>query len=151
MKILKVLWILGFALAILALPGAMILGSTATEVLMINPHDEDMVAINRDDFSLESPDVQSDPAKVIALYGNAAGDPVKVLFVPEEKIIRPEEMPNLVLLPVDRQKGEDPLQVQMVLGIAQVTTVCSAICSSLLLGLWFLLRLRKKPAAPSGE
>ena len=116
---------------------------------MINPHDEDMVSINRDDFSLESPDVQSDPAKVIALYGNASADRVKVLFVPEEKIIRPEEMPDLVLLPVDRQKGEDPLQYQLVFRLAQVTTVCSAICSSLLLGLWFLLRSRKKPAAPS--
>ena len=53
--------------------------------------------------------------KVIELYGNDAGGLVKVLFVPKDKFRRPEEMPELLLLPVDKQKGEDPLQYQMVL------------------------------------
>ena len=149
MKILKVLWILGYALAILAYPVAGILGSGAVEVQMITPHADDIVAFYQEDFSLDSPDEQSNPERVIQIYGNAAGEPVKVLFVHDEKIIRPNEMPSLVLLPVDKQKGENVLQYQTVLFFAWYTTVCSVICSSLLLSLWFLLRSRKKTAAPT--
>ena len=146
MKILKVLWILGYGLAVLAYPVAGVLGSGAEEVQMITPYAPEMVELNR---SLVSKAELSDPDKVIRIYGNADGEPVKVLFVDPATFIRPKEMESLVLLPVDKQKGEDPLQYQMVLFFAKMTTICSVIGSSLLLGLWFLLRSRKKKAAPA--
>lgn len=149
MKLLKILWILGYGLTVLSYPVAGILGAGAVEVQMITPHAPEIVDFNKAEFGLAPPDAKKDPKRVIQIYGNATGEPVEVLFIDETQLLHPEEMKDLVLLPVDKQKGEDPVQYQMVLFFAWYTTVCSAIGSTVLLVLWCVLRSRKKAAPPA--
>lgn len=95
--------VLGFGGATLALLVAFgvdrLLGK---DVWIIAPHSPETIELNR---ALYEPD---DP--VADLYGNSLSEPVRVILPSGEQLIRPEEDPSLVLLKVNKQAGENPLQ-----------------------------------------
>ena len=96
-------FVLGFGGATLALLVAFgvdrLLGK---DVWIIAPHSPETIELNR---ALYEPD---DP--VADLYGNSLSEPVRVILPSGEQLIRPEEDPSMVLLKVDKQAGENPLQ-----------------------------------------
>jgi hypothetical protein len=102
-KLRRGLLLFGFGGGVLLLLGAAaadrLLGQ---EVLMIVPHDASTVELNR---ALYLP---GDP--VADLYGNPMTEPVRVLMPAADRLLRPEENPSLLLLQVDKQLGENPLQ-----------------------------------------
>ena len=75
-------------------------------VTMIVPHDVSIVETNRSMFMAGDP--------VVEIYGNSIGKQVRVVVNDEKKIIRPVEDSTLRLLPVDKQKGENPIQEQSI-------------------------------------
>jgi hypothetical protein len=76
------------------------------EVRLISPHDTSTVEVNR---ALHLP---GDP--VAEIYGNALSSPVRVIAPDPGRIVRPDEDPSVVLLAVDKQRGENPLQARTV-------------------------------------
>lgn len=151
MKLLKIAWIGAFAVAVLAYPVGSWMTSTAVEVWMITPHSPSVVGMNQDLFELDGVDPK-DPSferKVIDIYGNPVSEPIRVLFVPREKLVHPKEFPSLTLLPVDKAKGENPLQAATVSFLAKWTAAGASAAGILLLGLWFVLSRRTKISAPA--
>lgn len=99
--------IIGFGGAGLALLTASVLDKGfGRDVLMLAPHDAQTVELNR---LLHSPG-----DSIPEIYGNPLSRQARVLFVDPERIIQPEEDPSLSLLPVDKAKGDNPLQVQTI-------------------------------------
>jgi hypothetical protein len=98
------LW-LGFGGAVLILAGAYATDRAyGTEVLLVVAHDAATVELNRALY-LEGDSVPD-------LYGNPLSEPVRILFAPNHLLIRPDEEQSLMLYPVDKQAGENPLQAQ---------------------------------------
>jgi hypothetical protein len=150
MKALKVLWILGYGIAAAAYPAGAVVAGGASDVIQISPADPKSVEVRREMIKLGVDTLdKNDPRAVAQVYGTVMneGKPVRVLFVPQEWLLRPEENPKVTLLLADPAKGQKPLQAQTVTAIAFVTSVCALAGSSLLLGLWLLLR-RRKAAEP---
>ncbi|MBI4576659.1 MAG: hypothetical protein HY722_10395 [Planctomycetes bacterium] len=79
------------------------------EVLPIAPHHTDVVALNRATWQLGEP--------VAEVYGLPARAPIRVIRPDPARLVVPEEDRTLVLLAVDRQAGENPLQART-LGVA---------------------------------
>lgn len=149
MKALKVLWILGYGIAVVAYPAGAVVAGGATDVIQISPADAKSVEVRREMIKegIDTLD-KNDPKAVAQVYGTVMNDgkPVRVLFVPQEWLLRPEENPSVTLLVADPAKGQKPLQAQTVTAVAFVTSACALVGSSILLGLWFLLKRRN--AAP---
>ena len=76
------------------------------DVILIAPHAPAVVKVNRALYT--SGDAVAD------LYGNALSKPVRVIFPSETKLIVPPEDPYVLLLSVDKQRGENPLQAQTI-------------------------------------
>jgi hypothetical protein len=74
------------------------------EVLMIAPHKPSVVELNRMLYA------DGDP--VAQLYGNPLSAKTRVVLPSEDRLVRPEEDPTLLLFRVDKQRGENPLQTQ---------------------------------------
>ncbi len=136
----KVLIIAGVVAAFLV--GAILVAATviddhyATEVLLITPGDAEVVAFEKELWE------EGDP--VADIYGVPTDRPIKLAFVDEDKLIRPEEDPSLVLMPVDKQAGENPLQIKTVWFIANRAAVVFGVFSlAALLGGFFFSRRRK--------
>ena len=53
-------------------------------------------------------------ATIIQIYGAPLGAPEAVVFPDEAKILRPLENPDLALLRVDKEAGDNPLQLATV-------------------------------------
>ena len=97
----------GFGGAVFVLGLAMIIDrGFGEEVRLISPHDASTVQVNR---ALHAP---GDP--VAEIYGNALSNPVRVIAPDADRIVRPDEDPATVLLTVDKQRGENPLQARTV-------------------------------------
>ena len=98
---------LGFGGAAASVAVALLtVGLLGQNVVMIAPFDESTVELNR---ALYSPGEQ-----VAELYGNPLGTPVRVIAPRRQTIIRPAEEPSLVLMRVNKQRGENPLQAQTI-------------------------------------
>jgi hypothetical protein len=70
--------------------------------------------------------------------------------VAKEKFVHPEELPSLTLLPVDKQKGENPLQVKTVYFFAHRMMIGGVAAFAILLILWIIPNWkRSKSAAPA--
>lgn len=153
MKLLRFGWIVSIAAAALTYPTGWVLYNTGTEAQLITPNSPDVVELNQGLFELDPPDAK-DPAfakKVIEIYGNSVDKPMRVLFVPKSRFLHPKEMPSLTLLPVDKQKGENPLQAQTVWFFAKFVVLGACTGGGVLLGVWILLRRRRAtpPNAPA--
>ena len=97
----------GFGGAVFVLGLAMIIDrGFGEDVRLISPHDASTVQVNR---ALYAP---GDP--VAEIYGNALSNPVRVIAPDPDRIVRPDEDPAIVLLTVDKQRGENPLQARTV-------------------------------------
>ena len=100
-------FILGFGGAVLVLTAAWAVDiGLGREVLLIAPHDPSVVALNR---ALYSPG-----ESVPDLYGNPMSDPVRVIRPDSSRLITPEEDTALILMSMDNQAGENPLQAQTI-------------------------------------
>jgi len=100
----------------------------AREVLIITPHDPRQVALNRQLW------VEGDP--VPDVYGVPTNEPVRVLFPDPARLIRPAEAATgMTLLAVDKQAGENPLQVRSVWFIAWRAAAGFALGALMALGL----------------
>ena len=138
------------ALTAAVYPVASFLARGATEVWLYTPSDPAVVELNRGLFDLASVDVKTEAGRreVMRLYGNPTAEPIRVLFLDEARLVRPAEAPDLVLLPQDKEKGENVLQVQTVFFFAKLTTIGGAIAAGVLLGLWGVLK-RRRGAGPA--
>jgi hypothetical protein len=100
-------FVLGFggAAAVLAAAASvdLVLGE---DVLMIAPHDPSVVELNRELYAPGEP--------VAELYGNPLSETTRVVAPAQERLIRPDEEPALLLLQVDKLGGENPLQTRTV-------------------------------------
>jgi hypothetical protein len=81
-----------------------------TEVQFIVPAAPEAVALERELWEPGEP--------VADIYGTPVGAPVRVVLPAEEKLLRPAENEKLLLMKVDKQKGENPLQVKTVWFVA---------------------------------
>jgi hypothetical protein len=137
----------GKALIIAGVLAALLVGATllaakiiddkyATEVLLITPKAADVVAFEKELWE------EGDP--VAEIYGVPVDKSIRLAFVDEGELIRPEEDPSLVLLPVDKQAGENPLQIKTVWFIAHRAAIGFAVFGlAALLGGFFFSRRRK--------
>ncbi len=108
----------------------------STEVLLITPKAADVVAFEKELWEAGDP--------VAEIYGVPTDKPIELAFVDETKLIRPEEDPSLVLMPVDKQAGENPLQLKTVWFIAHRAAIGLGVFSlAALLGGFFFTRRRK--------
>jgi hypothetical protein len=102
---------LGGALLVLAL-AVTVDRALGEEVLLISPHHTSTVEVNRALY------VPGDP--VAEIYGNPLSTPVRVIAPDSERMVRPAEDSSLALLAVNKQLGENPLQVKTVWLFAKV-------------------------------
>lgn len=94
------------------------------EVLIITPYDPEQVALNRQIW------MEGDP--VANIYGVPTEAPVRVLLPDPARTIRPAEASNgPILLAVDKQAGENPLQVRSLWFIAWRVSIGAAIAGLL--------------------
>ena len=99
--------ILGFGGSVLALGLALVVDRVlGEEVRLISPHDVSTVEVNR---ALHLPG-----DSVAEIYGNTLSNPVRIIAPDRDRIVRPDEDPAIVLLAVDKQRGENPLQARTV-------------------------------------
>lgn len=107
-------WRGALLVALAAYPLVAVLASGATDAYIIAAKSPEMVQANLALFDARDPK-ESDAAyhkRVMEIYGNPVDYMTPVLFVPKEKFRHPKEAPSLTLLPVDKEKGENPLQVK---------------------------------------
>ena len=150
-KLLMACWILAFACAALFYPISWMLAAGATEAWRITPHDAATVQSRKALFELDAPDKNSPdyPTKVMELYGMPTQQPIKYLFVAEERFIHPPEKPDLTLLPVDPAKKEYPLELDMIRYLTPWFTGGATVTGLIFLGIWAWLRRRTaKSSAP---
>jgi hypothetical protein len=146
--------IIGFVVAGGTYPVVLILDHGATEAYIIDPYSPEAVAVNRDPSMLDLP-AKTDPKyprKVMELYGFPSEEPNRLVFVSQNRYVHPVELPSLTLLPVNKQKGENPLQVKTLYFFARYIVLTSAPVSVVMLAVWALLFRKAAPsAAPPGS
>ncbi len=147
-NLLRVGWVLAFACTILAYPAVFAVGSTATEAYFITPHDEKRVRINEGLFEMEDHDRNAPdyPRKVMKIYGLPNESPDRVVFVAKGKFLHPKHLPSLTLLPVDKEKGENPLQEKTLYFFAKWIVRGAGAVGIALFAIWCLALRLSKPA-----
>jgi hypothetical protein len=105
-------------------------------ILIATPNSPDIVEANRALWNPGEP--------VAELYGTPVGEPMRILFADPARIIVPKEDPTLILYTVDKEKGENPLQVQTI----WYATRIAMYVSGGLIGLWLLHVLWRKVTGP---
>jgi hypothetical protein len=103
----RIAFVVGFggAVAVFLAAGTMDL-ALGKDVLLIAPHDPSVVKLNRELHMHGEP--------VPQLYGNPMSETIRVVLPARDRLIRPVEDPALLLLEVDKLRGENPLQTQTV-------------------------------------
>ncbi len=142
-------WIGALVVAGATYPTVALLASGATDAYIIAAKSPELVKDNKDSWDPRFPK-ETDQAyhkRVMEIYGNPMDHTDPVLFVAKEKFIRPPEAPELLLLPVDKEKHENPLQVKSLYFFAKPVAAGSAIAGLVLFGLSRFLAKRSKPPA----
>lgn len=151
-KLVLIGWIGSFVGAAAAYPVAGIIASTAVEAYVIGAHPPTRVSGERDLFNFDPPKAAKDSPEyrraVMAIYGSQTDDTTQVVLVQKEKFLHPQELPSLTLLPVDKEKNENPLQLKTVHFFAPRFTLGFSVAGAVLLAVWLLLRRRKATATP---
>ena len=83
---------------------------------------------------------------VAEIYGIPQEELIRVLFIDERKLITPQEDPSLALLAVDKQAGENPLQIKTLWFVAQRGSIGLLFAGGGDLGLAAILRRRERLA-----
>jgi hypothetical protein len=139
-KALRAISLASVAAGVLALPAAWALDRAAgRELLPVLAADAATVAVNRE--------LRSEGDPVAALYGAPAEKPVRLLFVPAEKILVPEEDRSLALYM--KQEGDHPLQAQTLYFFGGWATAGFLLSGLAGLAVASLLSRRAKAAAPA--
>ena len=108
------------------------------EVQFISPKPAAAVALDREMWEQGQP--------VAELYGTPLGSPVKVVLADGDRLVAPREQPGFLLMKVDKQRGENPLQLKTVWFVAVRLIAALGVAFALLLALsvWITRRQRKK-------
>jgi len=147
LRLLRLGWILAFAVGLLLFPLYGLLSMTARELTFVTPFEEKQVRINRGMFKMDLPE-RSDPdwkRKVMEIYGLPNDRPDVVVFVPAGRVTRPPEDRSIAFLTVDKDKGENPWQLKTFFFAAKWGTFAALGAGLLLLAAWAALR-RRRPA-----
>lgn len=152
-QLAKLGWMGALLVAVATYPAVAVVASGAIDAYVVAAKSESMVKFNKDSFEPRDPK-ETDAAfqkRIMEVFGNAVDYSTPVLFVPKEKFIRPAEAPNIIILPVDKEKGENPLQVKSLYFFAKYIVTGASVAFVALLGLHlFLARSsRKAPTAPA--
>lgn len=124
------------ALAVLAVPGYLILAQGAQTLQAILPLDPALVAPNQFEYSQDPTGKEAD---ILAIYGTPVGEPEAYLFVEEGMLLQPEEDPTLRW--VKSLPGEEPLKLELVRALTLRAGLAVLAGGFALLGLaWFLGR-----------
>lgn len=154
--ILPVLGLGAWVTAALLGPIAAGITSGATEVLFLTPHKPEVVSVNKDlwDFDPPDPKTPNYDRKLIEVYGLVGSTKEKVVGLDRSKLLFPagknkdgtEKRPDLFVLPVDKEKGENPLQAKTVEFVAHLLRGGAVIVGAGFLILW-ALGILSAPAA----
>ena len=147
-KVLVVLSCIAFVFAVLVYPVAWGIALTATEAYLIAGKDPTAISVEEELF--EPPKGASKDSKeyrdaVLRIYGVPTDETTKVVFWPKEKFVHPKQLPSLTILPVYKEKGENPLQVKTVYFFASRLALGAAITAGIGAA---LARMSRKKAAP---
>lgn len=122
----RVAALLVFAAVAIA-PSAILLDRVfGRDVLLISPHDEATVSLNRS--------LHAEGDSVAEIYGNPLSKPVRVILLSKRDVIRPVEDRSLALLPVGGDASR-PLQVQTVFFVARYAILSMLVLSLLIFSL----------------
>jgi hypothetical protein len=139
---------------------ASVIKSGAVDVYLLTPHAPDVVTVNRELWDFDTPDPKTTKdydRKLMEIYGLPNESKDSLVLIDKSKLVYPagknkdgtEKRPDLVFLPVDKQKGENPLQAKSVDFFARLIRIGAVILGGVLLALWYLLKLRRpRPATP---
>jgi len=149
----KLGWMGALLVAVMIYPTVAVVASGAIDAYIVAAKPESMVKFNKDNFEPRDPKMSDAEfrKRIMEVYGNAVDYSTPVLFVPKENFIRPAEAPDIIILPVDKEKGENPLQVKSLYFFAKYIVTVASVAFAALLGLHlFLARSsRKAPPAPA--
>ena len=147
----KLGWISALVVAAATYPVVAILAAGATDAYVIAGKSPELVKINQDSFDAREPKEtdESYRRRVMEIYGNPIDYKTPVVFVPAEMFIRPKEAPELILLPVNKNRQENPLQVKTLYFFAKYVTMGSGAAFAVFLILFFVLRKPEKTPAPA--
>jgi len=110
--------------AVAIAPSAMVVDrALGRDVLLISPHDEATVRLNRGLHHAGDP--------VAGIYGDPLSKTVRIVRLTERGLIRPAEDRSLLLLPAGGNAGW-PLRVQTVLSVARYTILALLLLSLLI-------------------
>lgn len=141
---------------------ASLLKSGAVTVYQLTPHAPDVVVVNRDLWNFDPPNpatTKDYDRKLMEIYGIPNENKDVLVLVDKNKLVYPagknadgtEKRPDLVFLPVDKQKGENPLELKTVEFAAPWVRLGAVIVGATFLGLHFLIkkiRSRRPSTAP---
>lgn len=109
----------------------------SVDVQMFAPHAPEVAAMERLLADEDTP--------VVSLYGEPLGPPTRVVMCDSTSLVSPPEQPGLRLLPVDKQRGENPLQTKTVWFAARWASVGSGAAGLAALMVLLILRHRSRP------
>ncbi len=109
------------------------------DVRIITPATPEVVTLNRELWEHGEP--------VAEIYGIPQEELIRVLFVDESLMITPQEDPSLALFPVDKQAGENPLQVKTVWFVAKRGSIGLLLAGVSALSLTAILRRRERSSS----
>ena len=119
---------------------------TAVEVYQLTPLAPEAVTVNLDMWNFDNPDPAKTPDYDRALmknYGIPNQNKDVLVLVDKSKLVYPagkEKRPDLVFLPVDKQKGENPIELKTVDFFAPLVRIGALIVGAVFLALHFLLK-----------
>jgi len=146
-KLLMAGWIGAFVCAFLCYPIAGLIANGAVEAYVIVPKDPTMRDVEKALFeppkgkSKDSPEYRN---AVMRIYGVPTDEPMKVVFVPKDKFIVPDELPTLTLLP----KEKNWVQLKTILWFAPRVMLGASVVGFVLVIVWIILRKKAAKAAP---
>ena len=134
----KVLGLGAIAVGAFVYPAAWALDRGAgIDLLIVTAADDASVAANRGLWEMDG----SPRSEVSSIYGTPAKEPVRIVFVAADRVLRPKEDPSLSLYLL--RQGDHPLQAQTLYFFALPTAIGALLTGAVLL----LLGRRKAKAA----
>jgi len=146
-KLLMVGWIGAFACAFLCYPIAGLIANGAVEAYVIVPKDAATRDVEKALFEPPKGKAKDSPeyrTAVMRIYGVPTDEPMKVVFVPKDKFIVPDELPTMTLLP----KEKNWVQLKTIFWFAPRVMLGAAVVGFILVIVWIILRKKAAKAAP---
>ena len=140
-KVAKGGFILAFVFVFSTYPIVWFLSKNAVSAYIIVGKDPQLVETEKAIFDPPTKDKASPEYRraVMNIYGMAVDEPTPVLFVAQDKFLKPQELPTITLLPVNKEKGENPFQVKTLWFFARWVMRGAAAVAFVLYVLWRVL------------